>query len=491
MRSVSNPRKRRRTESAQTTTPDENRRGSRNARAGDDGSLTAVSTVPRECSQTLPFTPAIVEHVPPLQHALYWSSKISSVFIGLARGLSSLSPFRTSNHVRDLCPEHVGASVSSSEDTCSSGDERCVDGYESSVSFGEQDSACHCNDKALHILKRQLMANKAASELPPSDNVGEIQPRSPRDSRLSLERCKMDLSPADVDNEIMEWIRKPQCSNKEGDVYVFKQVPKESDPLDLKSQLLKIGATAKIHDRKKTLRANCNVHLVDVEGDLRKHLCMMRFERAERLALTELWNFRYKYPWPREKRLPVGYTEWFLVDEEIALRVVQRWRYFLSKNPYDKDGKLKDYWRQRLDEVPHPGTERYDDHESRHIRWDWFVGGDEQAERQSQNSSTGNNKSFVTPQTSSANITATSVSEDDATRVHDSVIRPRNPKPYSKISTGTEGTSDPCRNFAARHWGVFCSLQCFLWFISTLKVWPYFDCVILFAWLVILWVAFK
>jgi len=483
MTAVSSPRKRRRTESSQTTTPDENRRCSRNTRVGDEVSLNAASTVLQERSQTPPFTSAIVEHVPPLQQALYWSSKISSVFVCLVRGLSSLSSFRSSNLVSDPCSEHIGTSVISSGGAYSSEEERFVDGYESSISFSEQDSACNLD--ALHTLKRQLGPSKAAnsaSEILPSENSGGIQPRSPSDSQLRPERHKMDRSPADIDNEIMEWIRKPQDSHEVGDAYVFMQVPKESDPPDSISRLLKIGSSRNSTLRKNQLQAQYHVVLVDVELDLRKHVYMKRFKRVERLAQTELWNFRYKYPWPCEMRLPVGYTEWFLVDTETAIRVVQRWRYFLSKDPYDKDGKLKDYWRRRLDEVPHPGIERYDDHELRHKRWDWFVDGNEQADERTQNSSTGNNKTFVTPQTSSANITTT-------TRSDDSVIEPPNPKPHNQISTGTERTFDPCRNIAARHWCGFCFLQCLLWIISTLKIWPYFDYVMVLAWLVISWVS--
>ena len=410
-RAVSNPRKRQRTENAQTTTPDEKRSSSSNTRVGDDESLIVGSTVPQERPQTPSFTSAIVEHVLPLQHAPYWGSKISSVFVDLMRGLLSLCRFLISNLVGD-------------------------------------------------------------SWLPP-------------------ERYTTDRSPADVDNEIMECIRKPHNSNEFGDVYVFKQEPRQRGWLDSKSKLLKIGCATMVYARRKQLQTQYRVDLIDVEGDRRKHVHMKHFERAERLAQIELLNFRYRYPWPGDKRPPVGYTEWFLIDTEIAVRVVQRWREFLSKDPYDKDGKLKDYWRQRLDKVAHPEIERHNDHESRHKRWKWFVDGDdkdEQVDRRTQNPSI-DNKAFETPQTL-ANTTATWAGENDTTRTDGSVTTP-NSAPLDQTSTGTEGTLDPCRNFAVRYWHVFCTVQCFLWLINALRIWRYFDRIVMFAWLVISWIAFQ
>src|SRR5579871_6786227 len=120
MRTVSNPRKRRRTENVPTKTLDEKRCDSRNNMVGDDESIIAASTVPQEHTQMPQFTSAIVEHVPPHQHALYWSSKISSVAAGLVGGLSTLSPLWTSNRVGDPCSEQIETSVSSSEGAYSS-----------------------------------------------------------------------------------------------------------------------------------------------------------------------------------------------------------------------------------------------------------------------------------------------------------------------------------------------------------------------------------
>jgi hypothetical protein len=414
--------------------------------------------------------------------------------------LLSLSRFWTSKPVGDPCSEHVEGSVISSEDVYFSEEERSLDGYEPSVPFGEHDSECHLNGKALHTLKRkrQSIANMTANlaiGIPPSENVGrpehKIGSRSTSDSYLLPERYGTDRSPADVDDEIMECITKPHDSKELGDVYVFKQEPSQPDPSDSKSQLLKIGCATTIYTRKKQLRTQYRVDLVDVEGDRSKHVPIKHFERAERLAQVELWNFRYKYPWSGEKRPPVGYTEWFLIDTETAVRVVQRWRNFVSKDPYDKDGKLKDYWRQRFNEMEHPGIERHDDHLSRHKRWDWFVSGfdkNEEMDRRSRNPSIGN-KSFTTSQTL-ANTTTTWIGENDTTKADGSVRAPSATDP-TQISTGTEGTLGPCQNFAARHWRVFCTVQCFLWLINALNIWPYFNYVVLFAWLVILWVAFK
>jgi len=269
---------------------------------------------------------------------------------------------------------------------------------------------------------------------------------------------------------------------------VFKQDPRQPDSPDSKSQLLKIGCTTTIYSRKKQLRMLYRIDLVDDEGDRSKHVPIKHFKRAERLAQIELWNFRYRYPWASQKRLPTGYTEWFLIDVETAVRIVQRWRKFVSKDPYGKDGKLKDYWRERLNEMPHPEGERYDDHESRHKRWDWFVSGDEEMVQRTQNPSIGN-KSFTTSQTS-ANTTTTWVGEIHTTTADGSVRAPNAATP-NQTSTGIEGTLGPCRNFAARHWRVFCMAQCFLWLISVLEIWPYFNYVMVFVWLVISWVAFK
>lgn len=478
-----------------------------------NGSPIIASSFPRESSQTPPSKSGIAENASFTHPAPHQSSKISPVFIDPMEGPSNPGHFRTSSSVRDPCSEHIEDSAISSDDVRTSEEEQCIDSYESSVSSGEHNPARYLNGKAPQTLKRKKpsivkktanSASKIPSEIPDRQEL-PIQSLSTSDSRRLPDRHnKWDLSPADVDNKIMKLIRQPHNSNRYGDVYVLKQECLQPDPLDYKSNLLKIGGATNIYKRKEQLRGQYHVDLVDVEDDRSEYVHMKHFERAELLAQTELCNFRYKYPWLDKKRGPNGYTEWFHIDTKTAVRVVQRWRNFLLKDPYDKHGNLKDYWKQRLDEVPHPGPEKYDDHESRHRRWDRFVydaKGDEKTDQSTENPPTDDNKSSGGPRKSTANTTPTSGDEEDTTSVEDSdqawidqdtsisVTEAQNPKLLNQTSSGVEGFPDMCQNFAARGWCPFCTVQFFLWLITRLRIWPYFEWIVACVWLAFLYVA--
>lgn len=63
--------------------------------------------------------------------------------------------------------------------------------------------------------------------------------------------------------------------------------------------------------------------------------------------------------------------EWFEIDEETVIKVVERWKDFMLLNPYELDGKreLKTEWKLSVGQVEDPGDERLEDHEQRWKRW--------------------------------------------------------------------------------------------------------------------------
>ncbi len=92
------------------------------------------------------------------------------------------------------------------------------------------------------------------------------------------------------------------------------------------------------------------------------------------LAHRELSNFQHNYSCCKQHPPPSGKKEWFDVEEEVVIQVVQRWIHFMKQGPYGTNGKLKNFWKSRLDyRIRADEKERFDDHHIRHRRWSRFV----------------------------------------------------------------------------------------------------------------------
>ncbi|MCJ1362968.1 hypothetical protein MMC16_002074 [Acarospora aff. strigata] len=168
-----------------------------------------------------------------------------------------------------------------------------------------------------------------------------------------------------------------KLSSAVGDVYVLQNPdwPKH----------VKIGMTTKGEKRTQQIQKDCKFEslrrVVDIEG--REFL---NFMMVEKLCHKELKNWRKDLPCrscKNKKGEPQIHTEWFEVDPETAIRVVQKWRRWMYQSPYDEDGYLTPWWREKAGhgvfrETPFSddthakfdkAEETIDDLENRHKRW--------------------------------------------------------------------------------------------------------------------------
>ncbi|KAE9375027.1 hypothetical protein N431DRAFT_336838 [Stipitochalara longipes BDJ] len=163
---------------------------------------------------------------------------------------------------------------------------------------------------------------------------------------------------------------------QEGHVYIFK-APEYFQEKG-KPALLKIGQSTDVEKRRKTLKKLCKIKdLTRVEDYEAVPLRM--YEKIEKLVHAELSNYRRLFYCEECRTL---HQEWFEVSEDMALRTVQRWRRFIRQEPYNENGKLKDYWSNKIirERMGFPPTtkEVYDFYNSER-RWTKILG-DEQVE---------------------------------------------------------------------------------------------------------------
>ncbi|POS78039.1 hypothetical protein DHEL01_v203572 [Diaporthe helianthi] len=135
----------------------------------------------------------------------------------------------------------------------------------------------------------------------------------------------------------------------EGYVYGF-QHPEDValDPLQLGSHksahLIKIGRSKNHQMRMKQIGKQCKYAPHTVFAHF-----MPRHGMVERLAHTQLHNFRLR---------DVGCTgcgarheEWFQSDVRLAEDVVELWKAFVERSPYDEQGAVLPVWRERLEQL--------------------------------------------------------------------------------------------------------------------------------------------
>jgi hypothetical protein len=180
-----------------------------------------------------------------------------------------------------------------------------------------------------------------------------------------------ELTSLKLDNKIRAWLKKPLPGNqykseRVGNNYFFEAIVAEGDG----KKVMKIGATKGYEPcRLGTIGKECQ-HFQIEEQDDPEHMPIRLYQRAEKLMHAELSNFQYSFNC--RCKTGSGHREYFEVSKTAALEVVQRWREFCKREPYDQRGRLKPFWEERLKYLAsygEPGT----DHRRRGERWRRFM----------------------------------------------------------------------------------------------------------------------
>jgi hypothetical protein len=130
-----------------------------------------------------------------------------------------------------------------------------------------------------------------------------------------------------------------QQESEDGTLYMIKRL---EDP-----GFVKIGYTQKIADvRYKFFESSCGFEPLP----LRQIRRVPSVRRVERLVHNELNQYRRECT-TCTRRLECGalHTEWFEVEEERAMAVMENWALWMSDAaPYRADGRLQHFWGQHL-----------------------------------------------------------------------------------------------------------------------------------------------
>lgn len=178
------------------------------------------------------------------------------------------------------------------------------------------------------------------------------------------------LSGFQLDGDIAQLIkdgpRRDKGKEKEnGSIYFYKVKPRGSEVW-----LVKIGRTQK-HTKERLNQINRGCGHLEIEEHTRAIARDVPFHGfAERLIHTELSNYQHQWLCDCGTR----HREYFLVSEDIAMKIFERWRDFCQEMPWDQDGKLLPKWTQRLqNRARFKGHERDFDHHEFARRWTAFT----------------------------------------------------------------------------------------------------------------------
>lgn len=129
--------------------------------------------------------------------------------------------------------------------------------------------------------------------------------------------------------------------------------------------LVKVGIAGSISKRKAKLKSDCEQEMITIDIWQNK-------QNARHIeALVKLDLKHLKEPWPcKGKKCGSEHREWFRIDKERAVHIVQMWVDWLDHNPYDKDRNIKPIWEHLLNGGGRPAV-RFgnEDHEARHTHW--------------------------------------------------------------------------------------------------------------------------
>ena len=138
----------------------------------------------------------------------------------------------------------------------------------------------------------------------------------------------------------------------EGYIYVFEST--------IYNGYVKIGRTKNPIGDRMNKWGKCEIgclYIKDPENTKFRH-----YELVEKLIHTELSNYRRRYKCktcgsgyklnPNKRDQHVSHEEWFEIDKDKALQVVERWRrWVIEREPYTPYGKLRDFWDWKCQEA--------------------------------------------------------------------------------------------------------------------------------------------
>lgn len=183
---------------------------------------------------------------------------------------------------------------------------------------------------------------------------------------------QISVAPSHVDDRIRKRVRDPLTPKQvldetKGYVYIFEAVDEPG--------IFKIGSTDRtVTERREQIEQTCGRRLIEhYQSEL-----LPFAQRAEKLCHDMLSFYRRRYPCSKctnsMTALAVRHEEWFEVPLEVAENGVKLWTTFLRERPYDGDGKLSLFWRERLENTEGcHGNEKHRDHRKRYQRWHTFV----------------------------------------------------------------------------------------------------------------------
>lgn len=171
---------------------------------------------------------------------------------------------------------------------------------------------------------------------------------------------------ADIEQLIKDGPKRDKGKEKEnGSIYLYRAKPRGSE-----LWLLKIGRTQKhVKERLAQIKGACGhlemeEHTKAVARDIPFH------GFAEKLIHAELSNYQHQWLCDCGTR----HREYFLVDEDIAVKVFERWRDFCQERPWARDGKILPKWARRLqNRAKFSGEDRDFDHQEFARRWTAFA----------------------------------------------------------------------------------------------------------------------
>ena len=178
------------------------------------------------------------------------------------------------------------------------------------------------------------------------------------------------LSGFQLDGDIAQLIKDGPKRDKgkekeDGSIYLYRVKPRGSDVW-----LLKIGRTRKhARERLSQIKGVCG-HL-EIEEHTKAVARDIPFHGfAEKLIHTELSNYQHQWLCDCGRK----HREYFLVSDDLAVKVFERWRDFCQEKPWDHSGKILPKWAQRLqNRAKFNGEERDFDHHEFARRWAAFT----------------------------------------------------------------------------------------------------------------------
>ena len=186
-------------------------------------------------------------------------------------------------------------------------------------------------------------------------------------------RKTFQLTPTQVDEELIRLLNTPIDRNKLKDEkpgynYVFL-TPDLGNSASGREPVVKCGVTYETTaTRQKTIRTSCKMEPVSVYRRSQKQIVL--YKRAEALIHAELEGLRHRFAC----KCGTTHREYFEVSPDIAVDVTDRWTDFCEWQPWDEEGNLRSFWKDRLKQLP-PCEEEdtHHHHERRAERWDRFT----------------------------------------------------------------------------------------------------------------------